>query len=96
VLEPHSDDVKDMLEHRELIVPAFARRRGILGEVIRHLVVRSALRHQKEILGIAAEAMRELEGYEFPGNVAQCVVMVNAAVSHARGDILEVDDFPGL
>ncbi|MEZ4462275.1 MAG: hypothetical protein R3E66_21640 [bacterium] len=96
VLEHYPDDLRASLEHREVIVPGFARRRGILAPVVQYLVERAAIRHQKEVVGIAAEAMRELESFDFPGHIAQCVVMVDAAVARADTDVLEVEDFPGL
>lgn len=96
VLEGYPEDLRVALEHREVILPPFRHRRTILAAVVQYLVERAALRSQKEIMGIAAEAMRELETFPFPGHIAQCVVMVNVAVERAAGDILEVNDFPGL
>lgn len=92
----YPDELASRLEHREMVLPGFSRRKSIMSEVIQHLVERAALRQRKDVLGIAAEAMRKLEKHPFPGHIAECEVMVEAAVARAHGDILEVQDFPGL
>lgn len=95
VLIRYPEAIVEALEHRELVLPEF-RRRAIRREVVEYLVDAAARRHGKEVLGIAAEVWKRLDGHPFHGNVAECVTMIETAVATSGGEILEIGDFPGL
>jgi two-component system response regulator PilR (NtrC family) len=75
-------------------LPPLRNRREDVRPLAEHFLLRCAAEHAKEIRGFAPDAMRALEGYDFPGNVRELENVIERAVALATGPILGLGDLP--
>jgi len=61
-----------------------------------HFLTASAARAGKAIRGLSPAAKKALLGYHWPGNVRELENVVERAVALAGGDIIDMDDLPGM
>lgn len=94
-LDPFTPEVRDALEHREVIIPPFSDR-AVKGSIINFLVSIESRRHRKELVGLSPGLEDALMSYPFPGQISECRAMVSAAIATCEGDVLDIDHVLGL
>lgn len=95
VFADRSTEVRELLEHRELIVPGLAHRPTLLEVILEHFLRDVAQGSDDEAPSFFSEdAVVALRGYDFPGEVAEARTIVEQAAMRAEGDTVELDDLP--
>jgi DNA-binding NtrC family response regulator len=79
-----------------VMVPALRGRLEDIPTLVHHFVARFAAEEGKKISGVRADAIRMLQGYQWPGNVRQLENAVFRAVVLCDGPELTVSDFPQI
>jgi len=77
-----------------LELPPLRERREDIQRLAEKFVRRFADEHEKEVRGLAPDASRALDRYEFPGNVRELENMMERAVALASGQTLGLGDLP--
>jgi two-component system response regulator PilR (NtrC family) len=80
----------------EVRLPPLRQRREDLALLIDHFVRRFAIEQDKRIVGLDPDALRALQGHDFPGNVRELENIIEHAVTLAAGPRIEVGDLPKL
>ncbi|MEI7894017.1 MAG: sigma-54 dependent transcriptional regulator [Myxococcales bacterium] len=75
-------------------VPSLRDRREDIGELANFFLARCAAEYGKDIHGFTPDALRALDGYDFPGNVRELENVVERAVTLASGPIIDLGDLP--
>jgi two-component system response regulator PilR (NtrC family) len=75
-------------------VPPLRERRSDIPELADHFLKRCAAEHGKEIVAFSADAMRALDGYDYPGNVRELENLVERAVALASSSVIGLGDLP--
>jgi DNA-binding NtrC family response regulator len=75
-------------------LPPLWERPGDIPLLAEHFARRLAERSDREVRGIAPEAMQVLQGYRWPGNVRELENAVEQAMVLSRGIRIEVGDLP--
>ncbi len=88
------EDLYYRLNVVEVRIPPLASRREDVPLLADHFLRRFAAKNAKPLRGLSAEALQALEDYAWPGNVRELEHAVERAVVLARGEVLEVGDFP--
>jgi len=78
----------------ELHVPALRERREDILPLARILLAEAALRMNRQISGLSAQASAQLLRYDWPGNVRELENAMERAVALANADESELDDLP--
>jgi len=73
-------------------LPPLRERKGDLMLLAGYFLKRYADENAKELRGFAPEAVRALEGYDFPGNVRELENLVERAVVLAQNDFIQAQD----
>ena len=76
-----------------LKIPPLRERREDIFPLVQHFMEKYAAENEKNVRGMAPEAVRLLENYEWPGNVRQLENIIERTVVLHQGDFLTVDDF---
>jgi formate hydrogenlyase transcriptional activator len=71
-------------------VPPLRQRRGDVPLLVEHFVRVGGAKLGREVRGVAAEAMAELEGYAWPGNVRELRNVIERALVMLTGDVLRL------
>jgi DNA-binding NtrC family response regulator len=79
-----------------ITVPPLRERPEDIPDLVRHFLVRFAAEEGKRIRAVAADALRLLNAYPWPGNVRQLENAVFRAVVLAESDEIGVQEFPQL
>jgi DNA-binding NtrC family response regulator len=79
-----------------ITVPPLRERPEDIPDLVRHFLVRFAAEEGKRIRAVAADALRMLNGYPWPGNVRQLENAVFRAVVLAESDEIGMAEFPQL
>ncbi len=79
-----------------LHLPPLSARRKDVRILARYFLDRYSREMNKDIREIAPEAMRILQGYDFPGNVRELENILERAVVLARGERIEVEQLPDM
>jgi transcriptional regulator of acetoin/glycerol metabolism len=74
-------------------VPALRERRGDVAVLLRHILQRLSTRLNR-VLGIDAEALAALDGYEWPGNVRELENIIERAVYVSENGVIALADLP--
>lgn len=77
-----------------ILMPPLRKRRNDIPLLARYFLSRFAAEQGKEIHGFNSEAMRLLLDYSWPGNVRELENSIEHAAVLAKGDQVEVYDFP--
>jgi two-component system response regulator PilR (NtrC family) len=75
-------------------VPPLRERREDIRPLTEHFLARCSGEQNKDIRGLAPDAVRALEAYAFPGNVRELENIVERAVALATGQIIGLGDLP--
>jgi len=79
-----------------ITVPPLRDRPEDIPDLVRHFLVRFAAEEGKRIRAVAADALRTLNAYPWPGNVRQLENAVFRAVVLAESDEIGMQEFPQL
>ncbi len=79
-----------------ITVPPLRERPEDIPDLVRHFLVRFAAEEGKRIRAVAADALRTLNAYPWPGNVRQLENAVFRAVVLAESDEIGMQEFPQL
>lgn len=91
VLDAYPDEVKSALADREVVIPSF-HRREVRSAIVQYLVASAADALDKEIVGVASDAMELLLEWKFVGEIAECRTLIWSAVSRANKEVLDAED----
>ena len=86
--------LQELLGHREVIIPGFARRPSIRRAVLNHWLFEWSQRYDKGIEGFSRLAMDVLEQYYYPGELVEAVEVVRFAVVDADHDVVDCENLP--
>jgi DNA-binding NtrC family response regulator len=73
----------------EIALPPLRERMEDIPELARHLVERVARLHGRSMLGIAEEAMMQLQKHCWPGNVRELCDVIQGGVVRSNSDFIE-------
>jgi DNA-binding NtrC family response regulator len=73
-------------------LPPLRERKGDLMLLAGNFLKRFAEENAKEVRGFSPEALRALEGYDFPGNVRELENLIERAVVLAQGEFIQLLD----
>jgi two-component system response regulator HydG len=77
-----------------ITVPPLRERREDIPVLAQHFVRIYAAKNNRQLEGVADEALRRLEAYSWPGNVRELENVIERAVVLARGGRIELADLP--
>lgn len=77
-----------------LYLPPLRRRRDDISLLVQHFVRRLCRKHGRPEITVSRAAMDSLVHYEWPGNVAELLNVVERMVSLASGECLDIEDLP--
>lgn len=80
----------------ELRVPPLRQRLIDIPILANHFLREQIASQAKPMQGFTAEALKQLEQYDYPGNVRELQNMIERAVTLAEGALIDVDDLPAL
>jgi transcriptional regulator with PAS, ATPase and Fis domain len=78
----------------EIVVPPLRDRREDIGLLTQYALDQANAESEKQVVSIRSEALRLLETYAWPGNVAQLFDVVRQAHAHCSGQELTPEDLP--
>ncbi|QDG54358.1 hypothetical protein FIV42_27510 [Persicimonas caeni] len=88
VFDERSSEVRELLEHRELIIPHLSHRLSVLQVLLERFCAEQGLDDFTD------EAFEALMNYDYPGEVAEAQTIVEAAVTRAEGEVITLQDLP--
>ncbi len=94
VLEERPASLQELLGHREVVIPRFARRPKIRNAVLNYWLGEWSTRYDKGIDGFSRLAMEVLQAYHYPGDLAEAVEVVRLAVVDADHDVVDCENLP--
>ena len=80
----------------EIRIPPLRQRKEDLPLLVEHFLRRFAAEQDKRISGLTAAAMRQLEEYDYPGNVRELENIIERAVTLGSGPRLDAEALPPL
>lgn len=80
----------------ELRLPPLRQRRVDIPILADHFLREQMAWQQKQMQGFTAKALKQLEMYDYPGNVRELQNMIERAVTLAEGTHIGVEDLPAL
>ncbi|WP_111642104.1 sigma-54-dependent transcriptional regulator [Marinimicrobium alkaliphilum] len=88
------EDLYYRLETFTLEVPPLRQRGEDLERLIAHQIGQLNQRRQQPIDGLSSEALAQLKGYRFPGNVRELANIIERAGTFCSGNRVGLDDLP--
>ena len=79
-----------------ITIPPLRDRREDIPQLVEYLLSKINLDLHKRVLGISEEVMKMFERYEWPGNIRELENLLIRACVVAKGQILQLGDFPEL
>ena len=79
-----------------IVVPPLRERRSDLPGLVHHFIRHFNARFNRDVKGIAADAMAALMAYDFPGNVRELENLVERAFALGAHDEIRLEDLPAL
>jgi DNA-binding NtrC family response regulator len=76
----------------EIVLPPLRNRRQDIPKLVRYFLDRYGKREGRPEITIAPDALDQILGYPFPGNVRELENLIEGAVALARGSVIEVAD----
>ena len=76
-------------------VPPLRGRKDDIRPLAEHFLKQCSAEQGKDIRGLSPDALRTLEGYDFPGNVRELENVLERAVALAKGVTIGLGDLPG-
>jgi two-component system, NtrC family, response regulator PilR len=77
----------------EIRIPPLRQRREDIPLLVDHFLKRFSTEHGRA-MSMSPEAMRKLDGYDFPGNVRELENMIERAVALSSGPVIVASDLP--
>jgi two-component system response regulator HydG len=77
-----------------VVVPALRERIDDIPVLTRFFIQKLAARTRSRVQSVSAQAMAQMQGYEWPGNVRQLENVVEQALVFAEGTEITLDDLP--
>jgi len=77
-------------------LPPLVERRKDIPLLVKHFVNKYSTKMNKTIIEISADAMRQLQCYDFPGNIRELENIIERAVVLARGETIDVGHLPEI
>jgi PAS domain S-box-containing protein len=75
-----------------ITVPPLSQRREDIPLLIEHFVERSATKFNKTIKSVPAKTMQRLQAYSWPGNIRELANVIERAIIHSQGNVLQLAD----
>jgi two-component system response regulator AtoC len=79
----------------EINIPGLRERKTDIEILVKHFIDEKNRQLGRNIQGISDQAMDFLMAYSWPGNVRELKNWIERAVNLARGETLDIEDFPG-
>jgi DNA-binding NtrC family response regulator len=73
-------------------VPPLTQRREDIPLLVEHFVEKAATKFNKTIKSVPAKIMQRLEAHSWPGNVRELANVIERAVIHSQGNVLQLAD----
>lgn len=73
-------------------VPALRERKGDIPALAKHLLAQHATEDQQPVVHLAADAIRALQDYDFPGNIRELDNILARAAAMCEGNVIHATD----
>ena len=94
----HSRGLREDLYYRlnvfTIALPPLRDRKDDVPLLVQAFIAEFNTRDRRTVKGVSAAAMRQLEGYDWPGNVREVRNVIERATILARGDVIEPAHLP--
>ncbi|GAB4563913.1 MAG: sigma-54 dependent transcriptional regulator [Haliangiales bacterium] len=88
------DDLYYRLNVVPLRIPPLRERSGDIPLLTDHIIAKFNQRLNKDITGLSPEALAQLRGYSWPGNIRELENVLERTILFTSGDRIEVSDLP--
>jgi DNA-binding NtrC family response regulator len=88
---------RDLYRHLNLVsfeLPPLRERRGRIAALAGQFLGECAARNRPEVKTLSGEALRALEGYDWPGNIRELRNVIERAVALCPGSVVGLEDLP--
>ncbi len=75
-------------------IPPLRERPGDVNMLVNHFVKKYCTSMSRDMITVTGEAMRHLEGFEYPGNVRELENMIERAIVVGNGKVITLKDLP--
>jgi DNA-binding NtrC family response regulator len=89
-----SEEAREILEPRELLIPGFEHRHAVKEIIIGHWLQEISWFAQRDVVDLSPAAFKAMLGYDWPGNLDELILTMERAVRHGQGDFIELGDLP--
>ena len=75
-----------------ITVPPLNQRRDDIPLLVEHFVEKSATKFNKTIKSVSTKTMQRLQSHQWPGNIRELANVIERAVIHSQGNVLQLAD----